>query len=70
MPLISVVIPVFNGEKTIQATLESVLKQTFNFFDCANNPNSSKDIGDLVLGSKYIIMISDFSNAFNSQFTC
>lgn len=33
MPIISVVIPVFNGEKTIQATLESVLKQTFKNFE-------------------------------------
>lgn len=29
MPLISVVIPVYNGEKTIKETIESVLKQTF-----------------------------------------
>ncbi|MBW4568369.1 MAG: glycosyltransferase [Tolypothrix carrinoi HA7290-LM1] len=29
MPLISVVIPVYNGEKTINSTIESVLKQTF-----------------------------------------
>lgn len=29
MPLISVIIPVYNGEKTIQETIESVLNQTF-----------------------------------------
>jgi glycosyltransferase involved in cell wall biosynthesis len=29
MPLISVVIPVYNGEKTIRETIESVLNQTF-----------------------------------------
>lgn len=33
MPLISVVIPVFNGEKTIQKTIESVLNQTFQSFE-------------------------------------
>ncbi len=29
MPLVSVIIPVYNGEKTIQETIESVLNQTF-----------------------------------------
>lgn len=33
MALISVIIPVYNGEKTIQATLESVLQQTFPDFE-------------------------------------
>ncbi|WP_395649033.1 glycosyltransferase [Planktothrix agardhii] len=33
MPLISVIIPVFNGEKTIYYTIESVLNQTFTDFE-------------------------------------
>lgn len=33
MALISVIIPVYNGEKTIQATLESVFQQTFPDFE-------------------------------------
>lgn len=33
MALISVIIPVFNGEKTIQYTIESVLNQTFPDFE-------------------------------------
>ncbi|MGF1491367.1 MAG: glycosyltransferase [Microcoleaceae cyanobacterium] len=33
MPLISVVIPVYNGEQTIQETVESVLSQTFQDFE-------------------------------------
>jgi glycosyltransferase involved in cell wall biosynthesis len=33
MPLISVVIPVFNGERTIKETIESVLRQTFADFE-------------------------------------
>lgn len=33
MPLISVIIPVYNGEKTILATIDSVLKQTFSNFE-------------------------------------
>ena len=33
MPLISVVIPVYNGELTIEATIRSVLSQTFSDFE-------------------------------------
>lgn len=33
MPVISVVIPVYNGEKTIKKTINSVLKQTFTDFE-------------------------------------
>lgn len=33
MPLISIIIPVYNGEKTIQETIESVLQQTFKDFE-------------------------------------
>ncbi|MGK7900452.1 MAG: glycosyltransferase [Hormoscilla sp.] len=33
MPLISVIVPVYNGEKTILQTVESVLKQTFTDFE-------------------------------------
>ncbi|MGK7900453.1 MAG: glycosyltransferase [Hormoscilla sp.] len=33
MPLISVIIPVYNGEKTIRETIESILNQTFSDFE-------------------------------------
>ena len=33
MPLISIVIPNYNGEKTIFFTLESLKKQVFNDFE-------------------------------------
>jgi glycosyltransferase involved in cell wall biosynthesis len=33
MPLVSIIIPVYNGEKTIQKTIESVLQQTFQNFE-------------------------------------
>ena len=33
MTKISVLVPVHNGEKTIQASLESILSQTFNDFE-------------------------------------
>jgi glycosyltransferase involved in cell wall biosynthesis len=42
MPLISVIIPVFNGENTIKETIKSVLKQTF----CT--PATQTDVNSLI----------------------
>lgn len=43
MPLISVIIPVYNGQKTIQDTIESVLKQTFSDFELIVINDGSED---------------------------
>jgi glycosyltransferase involved in cell wall biosynthesis len=43
MPLISVIIPVHNGERTISATLDSVLQQTFPDFELIIINDSSTD---------------------------
>lgn len=43
MMLISVVIPVYNGEKTIKDTIESVLAQTFQNFELIVINDGSKD---------------------------
>ena len=43
MPLISVVIPVFNGERTIQETIESVLNQTCSDFEIIVINDGSQD---------------------------
>lgn len=43
MPLISVIIPVYNGEKTIRETIESVLKQTFSDFEILVINDGSQD---------------------------
>ncbi len=43
MPLISVIIPVYNGEKTLRETLESVLNQTFSEFEIIVINDGSKD---------------------------
>lgn len=43
MPLISVIIPVYNGEKTIKETIESVLNQTFTDFEIIVINDGSKD---------------------------
>jgi glycosyltransferase involved in cell wall biosynthesis len=43
MPLISVVIPVYNGEKTIQKTIQSVLRQTLSDFELIVINDGSQD---------------------------
>ena len=43
MPLISVIIPVYNGEKTIRETIESVLDQTFQDFEVIIINDGSQD---------------------------
>ena len=43
MPKISVIIPVYNGEKTIQETIESVLGQTFVDFELIIIDDGSSD---------------------------
>lgn len=43
IPIISVVIPVYNGEKTIQETIESVLKQTYQEFEIIAIDDGSQD---------------------------
>jgi glycosyltransferase involved in cell wall biosynthesis len=43
MPLISVIIPVFNGEKTLQETIESVLNQNWRDFELLIINDGSED---------------------------
>ncbi|HEY9832882.1 MAG TPA: glycosyltransferase [Stenomitos sp.] len=43
MPLISVIIPVYNGEKTIKTTIESVLNQTFTDLELIVVNDGSQD---------------------------
>ena len=51
MPKISVIIPVYNGEKTIQKTIESVLKQTFQDLELIVINDGSQDATLEVLSS-------------------
>jgi glycosyltransferase involved in cell wall biosynthesis len=50
MPVISVVIPVYNGELTIKSTIESVLTQTFNDFELIVINDGSTDSTLDILG--------------------
>ena len=43
MPLISVIIPVYNGEKTIKNTIDSVLSQSFTDFELIVVNDGSQD---------------------------
>jgi glycosyltransferase involved in cell wall biosynthesis len=43
MPLISVIIPVYNGEKTIKETIASVLNQTFSDLELIVINDGSQD---------------------------
>ncbi|MBD0300673.1 MAG: glycosyltransferase family 2 protein, partial [Tolypothrix sp. T3-bin4] len=43
MPFISVIIPVYNGEKTIRETIESVLNQTFTDLELIVINDGSQD---------------------------
>jgi glycosyltransferase involved in cell wall biosynthesis len=43
VPLISVIIPAYNAEKTIRETIESVLNQTFQDFEIIVINDGSQD---------------------------
>ena len=49
MIAITVIIPVYNGEKTISETLESVLKQTYNNFEIVIVNDGSTDTTQVIL---------------------
>ncbi|MCF3623160.1 glycosyltransferase family 2 protein, partial [Planktothrix agardhii] len=51
MPKISVIIPVYNGEKTIQKTIESVLQQTWQDFELIVINDGSQDATLEILSS-------------------
>ena len=43
MPLVSVVMPVFNGEKYLAEAIESILSQTFTDFELLIVDDGSRD---------------------------
>lgn len=42
-PLVSIILPVYNGEKTLQSTLESILAQTYTNFELIVGIDGTKD---------------------------
>ena len=43
LPLVSIVLPVFNGERTLRTTLESLLAQTYSHFELLIGIDGTKD---------------------------
>lgn len=66
-PLISVILPVYNSEKTLDRSIQSILNQTFRSFeliiinDCSND-NSSNIINNYLLSDKRIRVINNSLN--------
>lgn len=54
IPLISIGMPVYNGEKTISAALDSILAQTFTDFELIISDNASTD-NTAEICEKYVI---------------
>lgn len=51
-PLVSVIVPVYNGEKYLDICLESILNQTYKNWECIVNNNCSTD-GTLAIANKF-----------------
>ena len=66
-PLISVILPVFNSEKTLERSIKSILNQSFKSFeliiidDCSTD-NSSNIINNYLLSDKRIKVINNSLN--------
>ncbi len=67
MPVISVILPVYNGEKTIQKTIESVLNQTFSEFELIVINDGSQDSTLNVVSSIQDARIKVFSYPNSGQ---
>ncbi len=48
---VSVILPIYNGEKTIKQTIESLLNQTFNRFEIIACIDGSDDASETILES-------------------
>jgi glycosyltransferase involved in cell wall biosynthesis len=50
-PLVSIILPVYNGEKTIKATLESLFNQTYTHFELLIGIDGTKDASKTIAES-------------------
>lgn len=67
MPLISIVVPVFNAQNTLKLTVNSVLNQTYKNFECilvndASTDDSKKILENIVLHDKRFNLINNKKN--------
>lgn len=65
MPLVSVIIPVYNGERTIRETVESVLQQTFTDFEVLviNDGSTDATLDTLSQIQDFRVQIFSYPNA-------
>lgn len=63
-PLVSVIIPAFNGEKTIEKTISSILDQNFSSFELIVIDDGSSDATASVveLSMNKAIFLGDFTD--------
>ena len=66
-PLVSIAIPVYNGEKYIDECLSSIEKQTYQNWECIINDNCSKD-NTVVIAEQYVQRDSRFKLYKNENF--
>ncbi len=64
-PLVTVILPVFNGEKTLKATLDSLLAQTYSNFELLIGIDGTKDDSKNIAVSYGDDRISIFENPVN-----
>ncbi|HEY9169189.1 MAG TPA: glycosyltransferase family A protein [Lutibacter sp.] len=64
-PLVTVILPVYNGEKTLKATLESLLQQTFADFELLIGIDGTKDGSKDIAAAFKDERIQIFENAEN-----
>ena len=67
MPLISIIVPFFNGEATLTSTINSIINQTFRDFECilindASIDNSKKLIEKFLNNDKRFVLINNEKN--------
>ncbi len=64
-PLVTIILPVYNGEKSLQATLDSLLVQTFDNFELLIGIDGTKDDSKFIAESIEDNRITVFENPVN-----
>ena len=48
-PLVTIILPVYNGEKTLQSTLQSLVDQTFSNFELLVGIDGTEDKSENII---------------------